>query len=99
MNLRTARNARLAPVFIVLIVVVGLVVALAGAWYALENPLYSLSTPVAALMALAESFTPRFERRGSLVVLDLSGLTRLFGSIEEMAEHLTRYRDDVVGAL
>jgi protein ImuB len=52
--------------------------------------LYSLSTPVAALMALAESFTPRFERRGSLVLLDLNGLTRLFGSMEEIAEHLRR---------
>jgi protein ImuB len=52
--------------------------------------LYSLSTPVAALTALAESFTPRFERRGPLVLLDLSGLTRLFGSMEEIGEHLRR---------
>lgn len=50
--------------------------------------LYSLSTPVAALVSLAESFTPRFEVVGPLVMLDASGLTRLFGTPREIGEQL-----------
>jgi hypothetical protein len=52
--------------------------------------LYSLSTPTAALLSLAESFTPRVERRGPLVLLDLSGLARLFGSVDEIGAQLRR---------
>jgi nucleotidyltransferase/DNA polymerase involved in DNA repair len=52
--------------------------------------LYSLSTPLAALVALAESFTPRFEVKGPLVLLDVSGLSRLLGTIEEIGEELRR---------
>ena len=37
--------------------------------------LYSLSTPVAALIKLAEDFTPRFEVVGPMVMLDVSGLS------------------------
>ena len=36
--------------------------------------LYALSAPVAALVKVAEDFTPRFEVVGPLVMLDVSGL-------------------------
>ena len=52
--------------------------------------LYSLSTPLTALVALAESFTPRFEVTGPLVMLDVSGLSRLFGSFKDIGEQLRR---------
>ena len=52
--------------------------------------LYSLSTPLAALVKLAEDFTPRFEVVGPLVMLDLSGLSRLFGSPRDIGEQLRR---------
>src|SRR5688572_25615691 len=52
--------------------------------------LYSLSTPLAALVSLAESFTPRFDVRGPLVMLDVSGLSRLLGSFQEIGEQLRR---------
>jgi protein ImuB len=52
--------------------------------------LYSLSTPVAALTTLAETFTPRFEVVGSLVMLDISGVTRLFGTPRELGDQLRR---------
>jgi protein ImuB len=50
--------------------------------------LYSLSTPLAALVRLAEDFTPRFEVVGPLVILDLSGLSRLFGTARDIGEQL-----------
>src|SRR5688500_4555294 len=52
--------------------------------------LYSLSTPVAALIKLAEDFTPRFEVVGPVVMLDVSGLSGLFGSPREIGEQLRR---------
>jgi protein ImuB len=52
--------------------------------------LYSLSTPLAALIKLAEDFTPRFEVVGPVVMLDLSGLSRLFGTAREIGEQLRR---------
>ena len=52
--------------------------------------LYSLSTPLAALVALAETFTPRFEVKGPLVMLDVSGLSRLLGSFKEIGDELRR---------
>ena len=52
--------------------------------------LYSLSTPLTALVALAESFTPRFEVTGPLVMLDVSGLSRLLGSSREIGDQLRR---------
>ena len=43
------------------------------------------------LMAIARDFSPRIERRrGSTVVLDVSGLQRLFGDPRSIAEHLAR---------
>jgi protein ImuB len=52
--------------------------------------LHSLSTPVRDLVALAEDFTPRYEIMGPLVILDLSGLSRLFGSPRDIGEQLRR---------
>ena len=50
--------------------------------------LYAPSVPTAAVLDIARAFTPRFEQLGSLVLLDASGLSRLFGTAEELGEHL-----------
>src|SRR5687767_12288999 len=50
--------------------------------------LYAPSLPAAALVDVARAFTPRFEQIGSVVLLDASGLSRLFGSAQELGEHL-----------
>jgi protein ImuB len=50
--------------------------------------LYAPSLPMAALIDVARAFTPRFEPIGSVVLLDASGLSRLFGSAQELGEHL-----------
>jgi protein ImuB len=50
--------------------------------------LHAPSLPVAALIDVARAFTPRFEQLGSLVLLDANGLSRLFGSAQELGEHL-----------
>jgi protein ImuB len=50
--------------------------------------LYAPSVPLAALIDVARAFTPRFEQCGSLVLLDASGLSRLFGSPQELGEHI-----------
>ncbi len=50
--------------------------------------LFAPSAPPAALLSIARNFSPRVERVGSLVVLDASGLSRLFGSAQELGEHL-----------
>jgi protein ImuB len=43
------------------------------------------------LLAIARDFSPRIERRrGGTVVLDVSGLQRLFGEPRSIAEHLAR---------
>lgn len=52
--------------------------------------LYSSSVPLAALIKLAEDFTPRFEVLGPLVMLDAGGLSRLFGTPREIGDHLRR---------
>jgi hypothetical protein len=52
--------------------------------------IYSLSTPLAALLKLASDFTPRFEVIGPLVMLDVSGLSRLFGTPREIGEQMRR---------
>ncbi len=43
---------------------------------------------MAALIDVARAFTPRFEQLGSVVLLDAGGLSRLFGSAQELGEHL-----------
>jgi protein ImuB len=50
----------------------------------------SLTSPLTALVAMAETFTPRFEVVGPLVMLDVSGVTRLFGTPREMADQMRR---------
>jgi protein ImuB len=50
--------------------------------------LYAPSVPAAALVDVARAFTPRFEALGPVVLLDASGLSRLFGSAQELGEHL-----------
>jgi protein ImuB len=52
--------------------------------------LYSLSVPVAALIKIAQDFTPRFEVVGPLVMLEVGGLSRLFGSPRDIGEQLRR---------
>ena len=50
--------------------------------------LYAPSLPAAALIDVARAFTPRFEQLGPVLLLDASGLSRLFGSAQELGEHL-----------
>ena len=50
--------------------------------------LYAPSVPMAALVDVARAFTPRFEQIGPVIMLDASGLSRLFGSAQELGEHL-----------
>jgi hypothetical protein len=52
--------------------------------------LYSLSAPQSDLVKVAQDFTPRFETIGPLVMLDLSGLSRLFGSAHEIGKQIRR---------
>ena len=52
--------------------------------------LYSLSAPITTLVRIAEVFTPRFEVVGPLVMLDVGGLSRLFGSPREIGEQMRR---------
>lgn len=54
---------------------------------------YAPSVPTPALVDVARMFTPRFEQLGThpgraVVLLDASGLSRLFGSAQELGEHL-----------
>ena len=51
--------------------------------------LYASSIPAAVLIDVAQAFTPRFEQVGPLVLLDASGLSRLFGSAQELGTHLS----------
>jgi len=46
------------------------------------------SISAAAIIDVARAFTPRFEQVGPLVLLDAGGLSRLFGSAQELGEHL-----------
>ena len=43
---------------------------------------------MAALIDVARAFTPRFEQIGTVVLLDAGGLSRLFGTANELGEHL-----------
>ncbi len=52
--------------------------------------LYSVSSPVATLTRVAQSFSPRVEVSGRLVLCDLLGVARLFGGARDIAEHLRR---------
>lgn len=46
------------------------------------------SLPAAAIVDVARAFTPRFEQVGPLVLLDAGGLSRLFGTAQELGAHL-----------
>ena len=59
-----------------------------GALYAAEG------TPPDALVDVAREFSPRVESSDREVVLDLSGLTRLFGDAKTIAEELRRTAAD-----
>jgi protein ImuB len=48
----------------------------------------SPSVPVATLVDVAQAFTPRFQVIGPFVLLDLSGLSSLFGSPDELGAAL-----------
>jgi protein ImuB len=50
--------------------------------------LHSLSAPRSLLIKVAQDFTPRHEVIGPLVMLDLSGLSRLFGTAREIGDQL-----------
>ena len=50
--------------------------------------LYAPSVPTPVLVDIARAFTPRFEQIGSVVLLDANGLSRLFGTAQELGEHL-----------
>ncbi len=47
------------------------------------------SIPAAAIIDVARAFTPRFEQVGPLVLLDAGGLSRLFGSPQDLGTHLS----------
>jgi protein ImuB len=46
------------------------------------------SIPAAAVVDVARAFTPRFEAVGPLMLLDAGGLSRLFGSAQELGAQL-----------
>ena len=50
--------------------------------------MYAPAVPTPALVDIARAFTPRFEQIGSVVLLDANGLSRLFGTAQELGEHL-----------
>ena len=52
--------------------------------------LSSVTAPVDTLVRVAQSFSPRVEVSGRLVVCDLGGLERLFGGPHEVAAHMRR---------
>ncbi|MEP7117325.1 MAG: hypothetical protein ABI880_07080 [Acidobacteriota bacterium] len=52
--------------------------------------LYSVAAPVATLVRVAQSFSPRVEVCDRLVLCDLIGVARLFGGARDVAEHLRR---------
>jgi protein ImuB len=54
----------------------------------------SPSVPVAALVDVAQAFTPRFQVIGPFVLLDVSGLSSLFGSPDELGAALHAQRPD-----
>lgn len=52
--------------------------------------LSSVTAPVDTLVRVAQSFSPRVEITGRLVVCDLSGVARLFGGPHDVASHMRR---------
>ncbi len=52
--------------------------------------LYSVAAPVDTLVRVAQSFSPRVEVAGRLVLCDLHGVERLFGGARDVADHIRR---------
>ncbi len=52
--------------------------------------IYSVAAPVDTLVRVAQSFSPRVEATGRLVLCDLTGVERLFGDAHDVAEHMRR---------
>lgn len=52
--------------------------------------LYSVTAPVETLVRVAQSFSPRIEVSGRLVLCDLHGVERLFGGARDVADHIRR---------
>ncbi len=52
--------------------------------------LYSVAAPVDTLVRVAQSFSPRVEVTGRLVLCDLHGVERLFGGARDIADHIRR---------
>ena len=60
-------------------------------WYACVHLLPSAVNVVNPLVALAEDFSPRYEsRRDDLMVIDVSGLSRVIGDPRRIGEELRR---------
>jgi len=51
---------------------------------------YSVTAPVETLVRVAQSFSPRVEVSGRLVLCDLHGVERLFGGPRDVADHIRR---------
>ena len=56
--------------------------------------LYSAGAASSALIAVAQQFSPRYESRGDLVVVDVRGLERLFGAPRAVGDELRREAAD-----
>jgi len=54
----------------------------------------SASSACSAVTVVAQQFSPRYETRGDLVVIDVRGLDRLFGDARTIAEELRREAAD-----
>ncbi|MFN2444675.1 MAG: hypothetical protein ABR606_03675 [Vicinamibacterales bacterium] len=52
--------------------------------------LHAPLSPAADLVSVAQAFTPRFQMMSDVLVLDVSGLARLFGGPVEIGEYLHR---------
>jgi protein ImuB len=50
--------------------------------------LHALTPGRSRLVEVAQSFTPRFEVVGALVMLDVRGVSRIFGEAQELGRHL-----------
>jgi protein ImuB len=52
--------------------------------------LYSAGSAGSALIVVAQQFSPRYETRGDLIVIDVRGLDRLFGTPRAIGDELRR---------
>jgi len=52
--------------------------------------LYSAGSASSALIVVAQQFSPRYETRGDLIVIDVRGLDRLFGTPRAIGDELRR---------